>query len=60
MAGSADHPDRGHQTRHALTFNPDHPMGAGHLLLTSRWNFEVYEKELLLGRLNKIYFSALK
>ena len=29
MAGSADHPDRGHQTRHALTFNPDHLVGAG-------------------------------
>ena len=31
MAGSADHPDRGHQTRHALTFNPDHLVGAGHM-----------------------------
>ena len=30
MAGSADHPDRGRQTRHALTFNPDHLVGAGH------------------------------
>ena len=30
MAGSADHPDRGPQTRHALTFNPDHLVGAGH------------------------------
>ena len=29
MAGSAGHPDRGPKARHALTFNPDHPMGAG-------------------------------
>ena len=31
MAGSADHPDRGYQTRHALTFNPDHLVGAGQI-----------------------------
>ncbi len=29
-ASSAGHPGRGAPTRHALTFNPDHLMGASH------------------------------
>ena len=31
MAGPAGHPGRGPKAAHALTFDPDHPMGAGHL-----------------------------
>jgi hypothetical protein len=30
MAGSTGHPRRGPEAGHALTSNPDHPMGAGH------------------------------
>ena len=29
MAGAAGHPGRGPKAAHALTFDPDHPMGAG-------------------------------
>src|SRR3954454_17103674 len=30
-AGLTSHPGRGPTTSHALTFTPDHPVGAGHL-----------------------------